>query len=48
MRAEIGLAWRMPVEEDAPSAEDTGKYNVLPVPLVTDGSRRRGVIQTSR
>ena len=26
----------MPVEEDAPSAEDTGKYNRLPVPLVTE------------
>jgi hypothetical protein len=29
----------MPVEEEAPSAEDTGKYNLLPVPLVTEGTR---------
>jgi hypothetical protein len=45
MRAEVGLAWSMPVHEDAPSAEDIRKYNPLPVPLVTEGSRRRGLIQ---
>jgi hypothetical protein len=39
------LQGAMPVEEDAPSVEDIGKYDRLPVPLVTECTRAAQVIQ---